>query len=254
MSHVKFPSCLPTQNISDGSLSLKGPAPLHHTLLNRLERTGVTLQTLHPKHFDRGNIVDQTSQPGLPIPDLQNATIESLLGFLGPLGAEMLQTSIRDGTFTETRHVTGKGEHSRHAPKITPSDRRIDWDRWDAEETVLRDRVLGRLWDERIHQDDSSSSESKPFRTIYHGFTKYNGDHNEVLHNLRNGDAEATTTDIAGLGNGSTIRLHKPPKPDQTLLRCHDGSFVIPLEVTPEGERRMRAHEFYDSREPGVCI
>lgn len=129
--------------------SLRGPAPLHHTLLNRLKTTGVTLQTLHPKHFDQGRIVDQTPSPGLDIPSLSHASPQSLLQFVGPLGAEMLERNILTGSFAksdEHQSMPSVAETMAHASKVMPHDREILWDTWGADELELRDRVLGRTW------------------------------------------------------------------------------------------------------------
>ncbi|KAH0396597.1 Formyltransferase, partial [Aureobasidium melanogenum] len=131
---------------------LPGPAPLHHTLLRRLSKTGVTLQTLHPKHFDQGRIIDQTSASGLAVPDEASATLDSLLAWIGPLGADMLYTNIMNGSFaTDTDkkpaasrslkntkndlfgQLDGSAEYPRHARKIVPEDRHVNF-RWPSSE------------------------------------------------------------------------------------------------------------------------
>ncbi|CAN8105843.1 unnamed protein product [Discula destructiva] len=74
---------------------LRGPAPIPWAILAGRKFTGVTLQTLHPKLFDRGAILAQTAPPGIPIPD--DATTASLLATLAPLGGEMLAKGLLDG-------------------------------------------------------------------------------------------------------------------------------------------------------------
>ena len=135
---------------------LRGPAPIQWALLNRLEHTGVTLQTLHPEHFDRGVIVDQTPQPGLPLPEVTKGGIyKSVSSTLAKAGAEMLCHSIESGSFVSPSSLpitTGfsrrVGSHP-HAPKIRPEDRKINWLSWAASEIKLRDNVIGPLWDNR---------------------------------------------------------------------------------------------------------
>lgn len=126
---------------------LRGPAPIQRALLERKKSTGVSLQTMHPTQFDHGTVLAQTPFPGLPIPD--NATPQTLLDILGPLGAEMLTGAIEDGNFIPPLKDILQGVsppvHLTHAPKITPEDRHLQ-DSWDAAEIQLRDRVLGRLW------------------------------------------------------------------------------------------------------------
>lgn len=74
----------------------RGPAPLHHTLLQGRETTGVTLQTLHPKHFDDGEIIAQTPYPGIKH---GAKTVEELRDLLAPIGAQMLVQAIKDRSF-----------------------------------------------------------------------------------------------------------------------------------------------------------
>lgn len=111
---------------------------------------------MHPTKFDHGLVLAQTEIPGVPIPD--DATPHDLLETLGPLGAEMLVREIEDAVFVPPLHhvranLTTSAEeppNPSHAPKITPLDRQINWSTWTADEIVLKDRVLGRLWDSNL--------------------------------------------------------------------------------------------------------
>jgi methionyl-tRNA formyltransferase len=133
---------------------LRGPAPLQHALLNRRSHTGVSLQTMHPTKFDHGVVLAQTPAPGVPIGEAD--TPQSLLETLGPLGAEMLVRGISEKLFIPPYHDTSEtlptstSTQPSHAPKISPSDREINWKTWSSSEILLRDRVLGRLWDGSI--------------------------------------------------------------------------------------------------------
>lgn len=130
-------------------LSFHGPAPLHHTLLSRCRTTGVTLQTLHPKFFDKGTIIAQTPFPGF---EHRSRTVPELFAAVAPKGAEMLIQAIRNNTFVSPPEDKAESHNdkdmvlARPAPKITPKDREIDWDSWTAAEILLRHRIIGPLW------------------------------------------------------------------------------------------------------------
>jgi len=128
--------------------SFRGPAPLQHILLNGQKTTGITLQSLDEKSFDHGIILAQTEQPGLPIPSPRQCTYSELLEFVTPKAAEMLVQGIKDRVFVPPLVDVGwyKPDDMKHAPKITPEDRRIDWIHWSSEMIDRRNRALGRLW------------------------------------------------------------------------------------------------------------
>ncbi|KAL6715012.1 Methionyl-tRNA formyltransferase [Lecanora helva] len=131
-----------------------GPAPLHHTLLTGTELTGITIQTLHPERFDQGNILLQTPQPGIKhVCD----TVEQLSQSLARKGADMLIDCLRNRVYLRgselpiprqrSSDVDGfEARHARHAPKIRASDRFIDWESWDGQEILRRQKIIGPLW------------------------------------------------------------------------------------------------------------
>lgn len=139
---------------------LRGPAPLHHALLLQRETTGVTLQTLHPEEFDRGEILAQTplnDQWVIP-PD---ATVPTMVKALSPIGAKMLVDSLREGLHTGQVDTKGRGWFDQVAPaarpplavapKITPEDRRLiplnaTSPKLDVADVAVRQRVIGPLW------------------------------------------------------------------------------------------------------------
>ncbi|KAG7119483.1 Methionyl-tRNA formyltransferase like protein [Verticillium longisporum] len=130
--------------------SLRGPAPLHHTLLLNRPFTGITLQTLHESKFDHGTILSQTSLPGLPVPPGTN--LQALHDIVTPPAAEMLVQGLRDGVHVPPLKPVGRTPSQRdlaalrHAPKLTKQDRQVRWRAWAADDFATRETVLGPLW------------------------------------------------------------------------------------------------------------
>nr|UPX44694.1 Methionyl-tRNA formyltransferase [Penicillium fuscum] len=137
-----------------------GPAPLQHTLLTGCKFAGVTVQTLHPKHFDRGRILAQTPPPGW---EHRCRTVPELLEQVAPVGADMLLTCIKSRLYLASNDITEEvrdvkeAAAARAAPKITPNDRFIDWETWTAEEIMRRHRVIGPLWSFARFNDEGNS-------------------------------------------------------------------------------------------------
>ncbi|KAL1296857.1 hypothetical protein AAFC00_004477 [Neodothiora populina] len=230
---------------------LRGPAPLHHTLLNRLNKTGVTLQTLHPKHFDQGRIVDQTPEPGLDIPSLDHATPESLLQFVGPLGAEMLERNILTGAFAQEDEqramMTGKIPSSlRHAAKIQPEDRMIMWHDWTADEMELRDRVLGRTWsnDVRIaHGSQNSRVTFQGWKNKTHDFQELNRHHHSLFALGLDGpeDSSKQSTKLA-------IPIVVKDDPERRIFfKAANDTIASPEFITMEGKTKVQASSLHQN-------
>ncbi|OJD18895.1 hypothetical protein AJ78_01150 [Emergomyces pasteurianus Ep9510] len=133
----------------------RGPAPLHHTLLAGETRTGVTLQTLDTKEFDHGVILDQTPPPGISIPDPDTCDVPRLLDLVSDKSAQMLVEGIRNRVFIPPLRSLGWRKPNnetalRHAGKIKPEDRHINWSSWTAQEISRRQRILGPLWNNAL--------------------------------------------------------------------------------------------------------
>lgn len=205
---------------------LRGPAPIIHALLKQRSHTGVTLQTMHPTRFDHGTIIDQTPAPGLSIPS--SCTPDQLLKTLGPLGAEMLCRGIDDGLFVppvkDIRESMADPEPLDHAPKLTPEDRHIDWSAWTTEDILVRDRVLGRLWDRETYSRCLEGRSAK--RVTFHGpWIEESADFN-------------TSQGTGSIKPGQPLLLEGLLKDPQLGIVTADRRIMIPASVTIEGEGR----------------
>jgi methionyl-tRNA formyltransferase len=181
---------------------------------------------MHPTKFDHGVVLAQTPQPGIPIPD--DATPQSLLETLGPLGAEMLVRSIEQNLFVPPLQAlpppTFKHEPL-HAPKISPSDREILWPSMSSSEILLRDRVLGRLWDgsiwARTNLDEGKwEGKQKKLRATFTGPWR-------------------VTSGVEGVEAGTPFLAHKVSTGvDEIRFATCDGKAVVPAGMTQESGKK----------------
>lgn len=157
-----------------------GASPLHYALLNRDPYTGVTVQTLHPTKFDKGDILLQS--PELPLPQLLSAQplpfsslaelpkvskseatnailsqnvssppLTVLTNALGRIGADLLLNVIKNRYYIspDTHKITPKYQYS-YAPRIPSSAQEILLNSTDAKTILVNNKVLGPLY---IFQD-----------------------------------------------------------------------------------------------------
>ncbi|TID15487.1 methionyl-tRNA formyltransferase family protein [Venturia nashicola] len=139
---------------------LRGPAPIHWTILLDRKHTGVTLQTLHPEKIDHGTILAQTAPPGMPYP--HEATTKDMIPFMAAKGADLLIEGLKHRVFESSEPITHSeasilkitdGKGIAHAPKIKPEDRHIpSWEDMDAETLLRKHRAMGHLWDKTTWQ------------------------------------------------------------------------------------------------------
>ncbi|KAF2471596.1 methionyl-tRNA formyltransferase [Lindgomyces ingoldianus] len=185
---------------------LRGPAPIHHTLLKRRKYTGITIQTLHPTHFDHGTILSQTPAPGIEV--CPGATPVELVDKLGSLGGSMLLDVIRRRDFFPPVHDVGwyakSGGPVDNAEKITSEHRYVNFSTTTAGDIQDRHRLLGNLWCTLLNGK----------RLILHDVCPYHGE-------------DSTRLD-PGLFVGETGDL---------LARTQDGKLVHIVESTVEGRK-----------------
>ncbi|KAF2490704.1 Formyltransferase [Lophium mytilinum] len=208
----------------------RGPAPIHHTLLHARPTTGITLQTLHPAHFDAGLILAQTPAPGLRIPHGADCSPAQLTAFLAPLGGEMLVDVLRHKTFVPPLVDGGWCAEATpaadllHAPMITKEDGRIRWERWGGEELLRRRRVLENLWTTvRIGDEEK--------RLVIHG-----------LESIREPEHAAAGVGqfVACKAPEGTVLEGGIPAGDGDFLgvRMVDGQFLLVTKCTLEGRQK----------------
>jgi methionyl-tRNA formyltransferase len=132
---------------------LRGPAPITHAILKRRQYTGVSVQTLHPRHFDQGTILAQTPMPGhticLPC-EPSPKTAQTLEQQLAAAGAEMLVDVLKQRRFVPPHEDVGWYARSHgpidHAPKVSKQDRYVDFEKHTLADVIAKRNALGDLW------------------------------------------------------------------------------------------------------------
>ena len=128
---------------------LPGAAPIQWAILNGYQKTGISVQTLHPSKFDGGTVL---SQKEVLIDDWQSCSDETLGQQLAPVGAHMLVDAIKDGLYlTEavpSRKALQSGALVSLAPRITTKMAQVDFQGQDGEMILRMSRVMPRLWAE----------------------------------------------------------------------------------------------------------
>jgi methionyl-tRNA formyltransferase len=127
--------------------------------------TGVTLQTLHPTEFDAGVVLDQTEEPGVPIPNPGAYSYADLQTMSSAMAAEMLVKALRNRSFVppyeDVRKARGisTARHPSFAPKIEARMRCVDFETMTSSQILRMNRAIGPLWAEaRPGNDDSITS------------------------------------------------------------------------------------------------
>jgi methionyl-tRNA formyltransferase len=124
---------------------LRGPAPIHHALLRGRPFTGISIQTLHPKHFDRGMVLAQTASPGIKVdPDMTPAELTETLA---SEGANMLVDVLKTKAFVPPLIDVGWYSDSDgsidHAPKITKKQQEVNFGKDTLRDIFRVHRVIG---------------------------------------------------------------------------------------------------------------
>ena len=154
--------------------------------------------------------------------------------------------------FNDIKPFTGLSEPTKlcHAGKITPKDRHIDWCTWTADDILLRQRVLGKLWDDEIYQHCSSihapgESKGELKRVNYHEWRFPDADatvgnlknftRNELLGRIPLKGAKVELNHGAYLSPGAPCWVQESAaEPYLGIVTC-DGRVVCPTSATIEG-------------------
>ncbi|CAH6722269.1 hypothetical protein CLIB1444_08S05644 [[Candida] jaroonii] len=142
---VSYGALIPSQFLSKlpfGGLNVhpsllprySGASPIQYALMNDDSETGVTVQTLHPTKFDRGDILLQSH----PIPILNNDDYQSLESKLAEKGGELLAQVIDSKLYIDKPNIQSTYSYS-PTSKINGKDTIISWD--------LTSRKIRRLFD-----------------------------------------------------------------------------------------------------------
>ncbi|EME84857.1 uncharacterized protein MYCFIDRAFT_135231 [Pseudocercospora fijiensis CIRAD86] len=202
---------------------LRGPSPLQYALMLRRNKTGVSLQTMHPTKFDHGIIL---AQDEYHIP--ADCTLEHLASTLGQKGAVLLRSAIETAAFVDTEPAgiinAAGSEQIDHAPKITKEDSHIDWGTWAADKVIRYGRVFD-LWDETLHQ---ACFAGKSARVKYHGPWRVIEDSASVSL-IHAGSA-------SGPGQPIAFRQHGRKETNLAILTA-DGKLVVPSSASIEGRK-----------------
>lgn len=122
----------------------RGAAPIYHTLLDATPITGVTIQTLHPKTIDAGEILIQTDPP-LSVPP--KTSYQDLHDALAVHGAELLVETCVKGLFIPPIKPITNNYTPSHAPKVNvEANSRVKFSAASAEEVERKAGVLKSLW------------------------------------------------------------------------------------------------------------
>jgi len=224
----------------------RGPAPIHRCLLDGDNRTGVSLQTLHPFHFDHGDLVAQTEWIKIP----ENSTIDSLLPTLGQAGADLLTRSIQKKSFLPPYHVKHTDRFKikeyrpfRHAPKITSADREVNFRKTRCLVILRKARVLGRVscepdLTEFLQTIAPIKAAEGPVQISGLQVVKTRPGHERV-----STSPQSSPYSITRLEKHPVIELRRRPT---LVLRSSDGKFLTPDYITIPGQATKSTMDFIE--------
>ncbi|KAG0682610.1 Methionyl-tRNA formyltransferase [Pichia californica] len=204
-----------------------GPAPLQRALLNNDLETGVTVQTLHPTEFDKGDILLQQKY-NIKL----NETIESLNHELSTIGGQLLKRVLEEKIYdlkSPTHQLINPYLPYSYAHKVHSNERQIDWDNFTSFDLHRRENTLGQLYTFKCFiPKKKSKSNTSPYKRIV----------------LSNSSSIITplTNDEINLPNG-TFRLFND---DQFQVKVKDG-WVTYSEIKTEGFGSENGSKFFSS-------
>ncbi|KAI0521759.1 Formyltransferase [Xylaria bambusicola] len=265
---------------------LRGPAPLHHALLNNYTITGVSLQTLDHNAFDHGVVLAQTPR-GRKNKDtifisrhVQNPSY--LQSLITPAATRLLINGLRENVHVPPHVRKGwvppRTHPIRHAPKITKQDRQLTrallqtYNFWGpptpkmlvSSPLTRRQAAIGPLWflsrdrsgeQKRIiieavddHYPESSSQEED-----YTPRPRFKGDQHTHSFTLDCEDEEDNDIYTIEEEDKDVPSKDVPSRDVPTMLAPASAKpgpleFAIPFEDEPEDDSQQRSETQHDQR------
>lgn len=145
----------------------------------------------------------------------------------------MLVNALEEGKFLPPIRDEGwKGQETpteklRHAPKITPEDKRLDWQNWSRDVILQRQRIIGPLWTFVKLRHDGSEAVQKRLKIIHMSEVEMG----DILEPGR------ATLDQLGDSTGvpfvGRMKINESPA---VLVKASDGKLINLEQWTIEGE------------------
>ncbi|KAH3683065.1 hypothetical protein WICPIJ_005974 [Wickerhamomyces pijperi] len=233
---VSYGKLIPSQLLSSVPYSLNvhpsllprysGASPLQFALLNHDSITGVTVQTLHPTEFDKGDIVDQIGD----IPITRDETLVSLRDKLGSKGGELLSDVIVNGSFMNP-NFQSSFEYS-YAKKIPKSMSEVDWDNETSFGVVRKFNTLGSLFTFK------EMKIKKKKKSIIHEYRRV------LLSDIREIQLSEEDQVYASLQEPGDFTIHKDESQNLMVIKTKDG-FVSVGNLQLEFEPKEDANKFW---------
>lgn len=193
--------------------------------------TGVTLQTLHPEHFDQGAIV---AQRPFNIPNEGACTFKELYNHSAEVAADLLIESLLNQSYLHPQpQPTASKDHLTHARKVTPEDAHVDWHQWPAARILRTQRALGQVWS---HHEVSNG---KLIRVQWHGFRPLNQTVG-VGQEVKPGQPLLTSS-AAAAAQESRATEASVKNDDLAAIPTCDGRYLAIDSVTIEGRKKHEA-------------
>ncbi|CAL9730981.1 methionyl-tRNA formyltransferase, mitochondrial [Monosporozyma unispora] len=157
-----------------------GSAPIQYVLLNNDKFTGITVQSLHPTKFDKGQIIAQSDELEVSkllkkdeqINDSTPVYSSRLTNKLGQLGAKLLGDVITNKSYLKPLADNELRKYKPSlAPRIQTIDKMIQWGQEDASQIYRRLMTLGPLYTFIKCGYNEKTGKKISKRVILHSFT-----------------------------------------------------------------------------------
>lgn len=168
-----------------------GSSPIQKTLLNNDKYTGITVQSLHPTKFDKGEIIAQSDELEVSKLLQENNMVNEtplyssrLTDRLGQLGGDLLGDVIENRSYLKPLDQSQLRKYQASvAPRIQTTDKLVQWKQEDATQIYRRLMTLGPLYTFIKCGYNEKTGEAINKRVILHSFSVADNEptHNSVL-------------------------------------------------------------------------